>query len=77
MWYVVRIQMPLPTVSVVFASPSYLSALHKAIECQKSTLYSSKKLTTEIENLRFLHKIVNTQNNVYPCHYYVASKELK
>ena len=75
MWYVVRVQMPLPVVSVVSGSHTYMHALQKAINYQKSFIEYNTYLPVEIESLRKLHKIVDANTTVYPSHYYIAKKE--
>ena len=75
MWYVVRVQLPLPVVSVVSGTHTFINALQKAINYQQAYLQSNKYLPVEIESLRKLHKIVDANKDIYQCHYYIAKKE--
>jgi len=75
MWYVVRVQMPLPVVSVISETNTFIHALQKAINYQQAYLQCNKYLPVEIESLRKLHKIVDKNTDIYRCHYYIAKKE--
>jgi hypothetical protein len=77
MWSVIRIQKPLPNIHVVFETSHYVSALERAIQCQKIFLETSKHYPVEIDSLRTLHKLVEAQERKNPYIYYVASHELK